>query len=138
MKFFHTRFLGRRARRKPASHRLLVEALESRNLLSNYTLGPLVQVSGGSLYAGSSADNLPSQDILLNSEDENQLAVDPTNPNHIVTLWQGDETTVGNRGQNVGVTFDGGTTWHIAALPGISQVSGGPLQSTADPWLAFA
>jgi hypothetical protein len=117
---------------------LTVEALESRNLLSGYTLGPLVQVSGPSLYAGSTADNLPPDQIQLNSEDENQLVVDPTNPNHFVALWQGDVTTVGNRGQNVGVTFDGGKTWHVAPLPGVSQVSGGPLQSTADPWLAFA
>jgi hypothetical protein len=117
---------------------LTFEALESRDLPSGYTLGPLVQVSGPSLYAGSTADNLPPDQILLNSEDENQLAVDPTNPNHFVDLWQGDETTVGNRGQNVGVTFDGGQTWQVAPLPGVSQVSGGPLQSTADPWLAFA
>jgi hypothetical protein len=117
---------------------LTVEALEARNLPSSYALGRLVQVSGPSLYASSTADNLPPDQILLNSEDENQLAVDPTNPNHIVALWQGDETTVGNRGQNVGVTFDGGNTWHVAPLPGVSQVSGGTLQSTADPWLAFA
>jgi hypothetical protein len=138
MSFVGTLFRRRPSRRTSPSRRLTVEALESRDLLSNYTLGPLVQMSGPSLYAGSTADNLPPDQILLNSEDENQLAVDPTNPNHFVALWQGDETTVGNRGQNVGVTFDGGKTWHVAPLPGVSQVSGGPLQSTADPWLAFA
>jgi ELWxxDGT repeat protein len=106
--------------------------------VGGYTTGPLVQLSSTSLYANSTADNLPLQDILLNSEDENQVAVDPTNPNHFVVLWQGDVTTVGNRGQNVGVTFDGGKKWHVAPLPGVSQVSGGPLQSVADPWLAFA
>jgi ELWxxDGT repeat protein len=106
--------------------------------VGGYTTGPLVQMSGPSLYANSTADHLPPQDILLNSEDENQVAVDPTNPNHFVVLWQGDDTTVGFRGQNVGVTFDGGKTWRVAPLPGVSQVSGGPLQSTADPWLAFA
>jgi hypothetical protein len=117
---------------------LSVEALESRDLLSGYTLGPLVQVSGSSLYANSTADHLPPDQILLNSEDENQVAVDPTNPNHIVALWQGDETTVGYRGQSVGVSFDGGKTWKVAPLPGVALDSGGPLQSTADPWLAFA
>jgi hypothetical protein len=97
-----------------------------------------VQLSGPSLYANSTADNLPPQDILLNSEDENQVVVDPTNPNHFVVLWQGDDTNVGFRGQNVGVSKDGGATWTVAPLPKVSQVSGGPLQSTADPWLAFA
>jgi ELWxxDGT repeat protein len=106
--------------------------------VGGYTLGPLVQVSSTSLYAGSTADHLPSDQILLNSEDENQIAVDPTNPNHFVALWQGDETAVGNRGQNVGVSFDGGQTWTVAPLPLVSQVTGGPLQSTADPWLTFA
>jgi hypothetical protein len=130
---------ARPARRQPARHQPILEILEDRCLpAGGYTLGKLVQVSGPSLYAGSTADNLPPDQILLNSEDENQLVVDPTNPNHLVALWQGDETTVGNRGQNVGVTFDGGKTWHVAPLPGVSQVSGGPLQSTADPWLAFA
>jgi hypothetical protein len=138
MQFFRNRISRRPTCRRPASCRPTVEVLESRDLLSGYTLGPLVQVSGPSLYAGSTADNLPPQDILLNSEDENQIAVDPTNANHLVALWQGDETTVGNRGQNVGVSFDGGQTWKVSPLPGVSQVSGGPLQSTFDPWLAFA
>jgi hypothetical protein len=139
MSFFHNLPRRQPARRKAASRRLSLEALESRDLLSGYALGPLVQVSGPSLYANSTADNLPPQDILLNSEDENQVAVDPTNPNHFVALWQGDEAaSIGWRGQNVGVTFDGGKTWRVAPLPSVTQVSGGPLQSTSDPWLAFA
>jgi hypothetical protein len=117
---------------------LAVEQLEGRRLLSGYTLGPLVQVSSESLFAGSTADNLPPEDILLNSEDENQLVVDPTNPDHLVGLWHQDETTVGNRGLVVGVTFDGGSTWQLGPLPGVGQVSGGELQSNSDPWLAFA
>ena len=47
-------------------------------------------------------------------------------------LWHQDETTVGNRGLVVGVTFDGGSTWRLAPLPGVSQDSGGSLQSNAD------
>jgi hypothetical protein len=138
MRRFHNPFARRRARGGSARRHLTVEALESRDLPSGYTAGPLVQVSGNSLYANSTADHLPTDQILLNSEDENQVAVDPTNPNHLVALWQGDETAVGNRGQNVGVSFDGGKTWKAAPLPGVTLDSGGPLQSTADPWLAFA
>jgi hypothetical protein len=138
MKRFRNLISRRPARRKSPARRLMVDGLESRELMSGYTLGPLVQVSGPSLYAGSTADNLQADQILLNSEDENQLAVDPINPNHLVALWQGDESTVGNRGQNLGVTFDGGNTWTVAPLPGVTQVTGGALQSTADPWIAFA
>jgi hypothetical protein len=128
----------RPGRRKSHTRRPIVDALESRALMSGYTLGPLGQLSGPSLFAGSTADNLPPDQILLNSEDENQLVVDPTNPNHLVGLWHQDETTVGNRGLVVGVTFDGGSTWQLAPLPGVSQVSGGTLQSNSDPWLAFS
>jgi hypothetical protein len=116
----------------------MVDVLESRAQMSGYTLGPLVQVSGRSLYAGSTADKLPPDQILLNSEDENQLVVDPTNPDHLVGLWHQDETSVGNRGLVVGVTFDRGSTWQLAPLPGVSLDSGGNLQSNSDPWLAFA
>jgi hypothetical protein len=138
MKLARNFFSRRPAFRKSASRRLIVEALESLDLLSNYTLGPSVQVSGSSLFANATADNLPPEDIFLNTEDENQLVVDPTNPDHLVGLWHQDETTVGNRGLVVGVTFDGGSTWQLAPLPGVSEVSGGSLRSNSDPWLAFA
>jgi hypothetical protein len=138
MKRFYNLISRRAACRKSPTRRLMADVLESRALMSGYSLGPLVQVSGPSFYAGSTADNLPPDQILLNSEDENQLVVDPTNPNHLVGLWHQDETAVGNRGLVVGVTFDGGSTWQLAPLPGVSQDSGGRLQSNADPWLAFA
>jgi hypothetical protein len=138
MKRFPNFIAHRAAHRKSPTRRLMVDVLECRALMSGYTLGPLVQVSGPSLYAGSTADNLPPEEILLNSEDENQLVVDPTNPDHLVGLWHQDETSVGNRGLVVGVTFDGGSTWKLGPLPGVSLDSGGNLQSNSDPWLGFA
>jgi hypothetical protein len=114
---------------------LTVEALESRYLPSNYTLGPLVQLSSTSLFADCYT---PQPGDLINAEDENQLAVDPTNPKHMVGLWHQDETNQGILGQVGGVTFDGGTTWRLAPLPGVSKCSGGTLPGVSDPWVAFA
>src|SRR5262249_52952555 len=120
------------------SYRPTVEVLESRDLLSGYTLGRLVQVSGPSLFANCYT---PQPGDLINVEDENQLAVDPTNPNHLAALWHPDASFARGAlplGQIVGVSFDGGSTWRLAPLPGITQCSGGTLPSAVDPWIAFA
>src|SRR6266542_3133140 len=75
--------LRRPARGRPTAARLTVELLESRDLLSGFTLGPLVQVSGPSPFNGS-----PYQpEFGRNAETENFVAVDPTNPQHVVTAW---------------------------------------------------
>jgi hypothetical protein len=138
MQFFRNRFPRRRARRQSACCRLTVEVLESRDLLSGYALGPLVQVSGPSLFANCYT---PQPGDLINVEDENQLAVNPTNPNHLAALWHQDGIFARGDlplGQIVGVSFDGGSTWRASPLPGITQCSGGMLPSAVDPWIAFA
>jgi hypothetical protein len=53
MRFVSNLFNRRQVRRKSVSRRLAIEALESRDLLSAYVPGPLVQVSSTSLLAGS-------------------------------------------------------------------------------------
>src|SRR5262249_51624207 len=70
--------------------RLTVEALESRDLLTTLSLTPLVQVSGLSPFAGSTADHIASQPgtVTLNSEGEPYVAVNPTNPKNVVSVWQ--------------------------------------------------
>jgi hypothetical protein len=125
---------------------LKVELLESRCLLSSFTLGgvkltPLVQVSSTSLFLGNNNDNIQGQfgTVFLNSEVEPSLAVDPTNPKHLVGTWQQDRwSTGGARGIVTGVSFNGGNTWSLTAVPGVSQVTGGPLPRASDPWVSFA
>src|SRR5262249_34713461 len=56
----------------------------------------------------------------------------------LVGLWHQDDAIVGILGQIVGVSFDGGASWRLAPLPGISRCSGGTLPGVSDPWLAFA
>jgi hypothetical protein len=140
--------VGRRLRRWADAQRarLKVELLESRCLPSTFTPGgvkltPLVQVSSTSPFLGNNNDNIPGQfgTVFLNSEVEPSLAVDPTNPKHLVGVWQQDRwSTGGARGIVTGVSYDGGNTWSLTAVPGISQVTGGPLPRASDPWVSFA
>jgi hypothetical protein len=76
-----------------------------------YTPGPLVRVSGTSPFASSTADNVAGQTgtNFLHSEVEPRVAVDPTNPDHLVGVWQQDRWSNGGaRGIVAGVSFDGG------------------------------
>jgi hypothetical protein len=123
---------------------LIVEMLESRLVPSTFALTPLVQVSSTSLFAGNTADNVAGQPgtNFLNSEVEPIVAVNPTNAKNVVGVWQQDAWV--NRGDNggargivAGVSFDSGATWQQVPIPGITLVSGGTYQRTADIWLTF-
>jgi hypothetical protein len=136
MRFVTDLFNRRQARRKSASPRLALEALESRDLLSNYTLGPLVQVSSTSLLAGSPYENGPT---FTNDETEPQLAVDPSNPKHLVGAWHQDMRADGFiLGVVTGASFDGGQTWRLTILPGTEEATGGFLPDGGDPWVSIA
>jgi hypothetical protein len=136
MRFVSDLFNRRQVRRKSVSPRLAVETLESRDLLSNYTLGPLVQVSSTSLLAGSPFDERAA---FTNYETEPQLAVDPRNPKHLVGVWHQDATLDGFLlGVATGASFDGGKTWQLTILPGTEVATGGFLPDGGDPWVSFA
>jgi hypothetical protein len=95
-----------------------------------------VQVGGPSPWANNTADNVPGQPgtNYLHSEVEPDLAADPWNPRHLVAVWQQDRwDNGGSRGLESAVTFDGGNTWTVTPLPGVSQVTGGTFQRASDP-----
>jgi hypothetical protein len=110
--------------------RLLLEPLEERCLLSNYTTGPLMLISNPDPLAGCPPGSLGAADVAV----EPQVAVNPANPKNIAAIWI-DHGTAGNA---VGVTLDGGKTWQTRSLPGTTQCTGGSNPDAADPWLAFA
>ena len=122
-----------------------LESLESRRLLVT-TLGPLIQVTGDSPFVGNDADQVAAQagDNFLDSEVEPYLAINPTNPKNLVTIWQQDRWSNGGARSNVvGVSIDGGETWQEALLPGISLLTGPtpndlPLVRATDPWVSFS
>jgi hypothetical protein len=114
-----------------------LELLEDRCLLSHFALGPLVQVSPVDPFAGISIGNMEDVDFF-GTQVEPRLAVDPTNPNHLVGVWQQDRWTAGScQGIVAGVSFDGGVSWTEVVVPGLTTASGGSFDRASDPWVSF-
>jgi len=99
------------------------------------------QVSAISPFASCTADDPSSQpgSWSNDSEVEPWVAVDPTNPRHIVASWQQDRwSTGGARGLIVGVSLDAGKSWSEVPLPKLSLCTGGEFHRVSDPWLTFS
>jgi len=112
-----------------------------------FIVDPLVQVSGSSLFASCTADDVAHQPgtNVLNSEVEPILAVNPLNSSNLVGGWQQDRwSNGGSRGLVAGVSFDGGTSWTQVVVPKITlcsggaAVNGGDFQRATDPWVTFS
>ena len=100
----------------------------------------LSQISSFSPFDSCTDDDPGSQpgSISNDSEVEPWIAVDPTNPKHIVASWQQDRWSNGGaRGLLVGVSFDGGKSWNDLPLPDLSLCTGGEFHRVSDPWLTF-
>ncbi len=127
----------RRQKRPPPRFRLVVEQLEDRCLLSHFSLGTLVQVSPSDLFAGASTGNQTGVNFA-GTQVEPRVAVDPTNPNHLVGVWQQDRwDNAGSLGIVAGVSFDAGQTWKAVVIPGLTTASGGSFDRASDPWVSF-
>jgi BNR repeat-like domain len=81
----------------------------------------------------------------LNSEVEPQVAVDPTNPNHLVGVWQQDRWSDGGaHGLVAGYSTNGGLSWTVSPQPfsvcyHASGFAGDYLnyQRASDPWVSI-
>jgi hypothetical protein len=101
--------------------------------------GPLVQVSSESPFENCGNFPGPWETVYLDSEVEPWVVVNPTDPQNIVGFWQQDRWSHGGAKGNVaGVSFDGGATWQIVPVPGITDCTGGPWERASDPWLSFS
>jgi len=103
-----------------------------------------VQVSGVSPFGvlgdcGNFPGTIPGPgSVFLDSEVEPWVAVNPTDADNIVAFWQQDRwSNGGSRGNVAGVSFDGGSTWQIVPVPGLTDCTGGPWQRASDPWVSF-
>jgi hypothetical protein len=123
MRFMTSDRRGHLRHKRGAQARPRVEALEPRCLLSG-----IVQVSVNDPFLGCNPD-WPYH----NTEAEPQLSVDPTNPKHLVGVWNQSDLGIA-----AGVSFDGGNKWQEVAIPGISACSGGTYPHNDDPWVSFA
>ncbi len=85
---------------------------------------------GGTVYPGSAVEPF--------------LAIDPTDPAHLIGVWQQDRWS--NAGANAlvaGVSRDGGRTWtrnsaHFSRCTGGSIANGGDYERASDPWVTFS
>jgi len=79
-----------------------------------------------------------------NSEVEPFLAVNPTNEQNIVGVWQQDRwSNAESRGNVVATSFDGGATWttvtstKTSLCTGGTEANGGAMFRATNPWLTF-
>ena len=118
-----------------------LETLETRNLLDSSTLGPLVQVTGTDPFASSTADNAANQPgtFFPGTTVEPYFAVNPTNPKNLVGIWTQDEwSNGGGRGIGIAVSFNGGNSWKIGVMQGLTLTADGAFERAGDSWLSFA
>jgi hypothetical protein len=75
-----------------------------------------------------------------NSEVEPYVAVNPTNPDNLIAVWQQDRWRDGSsRGNLAGVSFDGGENWTLINVTRSNACTGNPFWVRAtDPWVTFA
>lgn len=109
-------------------------------LASAQTLGPLVKISGGTIFNRCKADNAGSQPgtVYSGSAIEPWIAVDPTTAGHLLTAVQQDRWSNGGaRGLRAGVSVNSGRNWATSVPQGVSLCTGGRLQRSTDPWSAF-
>jgi hypothetical protein len=94
---------------------------------SQYRASPPVAVSGLSPFADCMADEIQGNPIILDQEAEPFIAVDPTDPDHIVGTWIQDQRLNDGNGRGFGIatTFDGGASWETTVIPGSGLCTGG-------------
>jgi len=100
---------------------------------------PLVVASGPSPFAKCTFGAGPSAINFLNAEVEPYVAVNPTNPQNLIGVWQQDRWSDGGaHGLVAGYSNDGGATWKETPLPFSTCTPGGvPYERASDPWVSF-
>lgn len=108
-----------------------------------FKVKPLTLVSGPSPFAPGCEITPQTGTNFVNAEVEPRAAVNPTNPKHIVGVWQQDRWSNGGaRGLLTGVSFNGGMSWTNTFAP-LSRCAGGnpgigaDFERASDPWVTF-
>jgi len=105
------------------------------------TVGNALRVTGASPYPAGCA---PASGIYLGAEVEAHVAVDPTDPQHLVGAFQQDRSSGGGAlGLRTAVSRDGGATWALgqaafSRCSGGTAANGGDYDRATDPWVAFS
>ena len=107
------------------------------------TAVPQVRLTGISPFPDGCEGPVASGTAYAGSEVEPHVAVDPTNPNHLVAAWQQDRWSNGGaRGLRSAASFDGGRTWAGSAAAftlctGGDSAAGTDFQRASDPWVSI-
>jgi hypothetical protein len=108
---------------------------------SAQTLGPLVQITRGDIFATCTADKVGSQPgtNYPATAIEPQLAVNPAFPGNLLVGVQQDRWSNGGaRGNRNDYSLDGGMTWKTSSTPNVTLCQNGPWERASDPWTAFS
>jgi hypothetical protein len=121
-------------------------------LASTLTAGSVVRVPDNPLGGSTTCATLVAQQTALGSKNfpdaevEPYVAVDPTNPQHLVGSFQQDRwNDGGSNGLTSVVSTNGGASWSLAAgqpqfsiCAGASSGSAGFFNRATDPWVSFS
>ncbi len=107
-------------------------------------LDALTQASGASPFVAG-CDGVGSTGVVqVGAEVEPYVAVNPTNANNLVGVWQQDRWNNGGaRGLGGAYSMDGGGTWTRTSVPfsrcsGGNPGNGGDFERATDPWVSIA
>jgi hypothetical protein len=108
------------------------------------TLDPGYRVSGTSPFANNCDNGTTGGTAFVNAEVEPSFAVNPTNAQNLVAVWQEDRwSTGGSRGLVAGRSSDGGKTWSQQALAftrcgGGTAANGGDYERGSNAWMTVS
>ena len=111
-------------------------------IASTFSPTPPVLASGPSPFASCTVGGPGTN--YVNAEVEPWVAVNPTNSNNIVAVYQQDRWNNGGaHGLVTAVSHDGGSTWsrtfaHFSFCSGGTPANGGDFDRASDPWVTFA
>jgi hypothetical protein len=136
----------------PVAGAIAIVAGSTVALASTLTAGSVVRVPDDPLGGSATCAALVAQQTALGSKNfpdaevEPMIAVDPTNPLHLVGSVQQDRwNDGGSNGLTNVVSTNGGTTWSLAAgqpqfsiCAGAASGSAGFFNRATDPWVSFS
>ncbi len=105
------------------------------------TLGPLIRVTGHSIFLRCTADKISTQPgtVYLNTTVEPSLAINPADTSNLLVSVQQDRWNNGGaRGNRIDVSMNGGATFTATSTPGVTQCQHGPWPRASDPWVSFS
>jgi hypothetical protein len=101
----------------------------------------LVLASGPSPFASCTVGGPGT--LYVNAEVEPFVAVNPTNPQNVIAVWQQDRWSNGGaHGLVTGYSANGGSSWaetvpHFSTCAGGTAANGGNYDRASDPWVSF-